>query len=215
MLNLETIDFSALPSLPLEQRSQLPTTPCIYFAIDAQGVVQYIGKAKNARQRWIGSSHHCYKNLLTMGGVRLAHLVVDDAIFLSEIESALIAWFNPVLNRTVTSARPKRVGAVKIRRFTDYDIPNLEIQIKKARLDSPKSVTELAAEAGMSVANWYRIEGGKVDVLPETTLSAIESALGVIFLTDPVNSAITTDRPKGSDTDRVQASLLQADEEDA
>ncbi len=31
------------PSPPLSLRSQLPTTPCIYFAIDSQSTVQYMG----------------------------------------------------------------------------------------------------------------------------------------------------------------------------
>ena len=69
--------------------------------------------------------------------------------------------------------------AVKIKRTTYYEIENLGTRIKKARLNSPLSVTALAAAAGMSVANWYRIESEKVQFLPEETAQAIESALGV------------------------------------
>lgn len=70
---------------------------------------------------------------------------------------------------------------LKIRRYVDYDIPDLDKRLKEARKRSPKTITELAAEAGMSVANWYRIEGGNVDYLPETTLQAMEAALGETF----------------------------------
>ncbi len=45
-INPATIDPLALPSVSLQERSQLPTTPCIYFAIDSQGVVQYIGRVE-------------------------------------------------------------------------------------------------------------------------------------------------------------------------
>lgn len=70
---------------------------------------------------------------------------------------------------------------LKVRRFVDYEIPDLETKIKKARKNSPKSVTELAAESGMSVANWYRIEAGRAEFLPETTLRAMEAALNANF----------------------------------
>ncbi|MEH1865915.1 MAG: hypothetical protein V7K69_13040 [Nostoc sp.] len=39
VINPATIDPLALPSRSLCERSELPTTPCIYFAIDSQGVV--------------------------------------------------------------------------------------------------------------------------------------------------------------------------------
>ncbi|MFN6475250.1 hypothetical protein [Nostoc sp. DedQUE07] len=46
MINPSTINPLALLSVPLEMRSQLPITPYIYFAIDSEGVVQYIGRSK-------------------------------------------------------------------------------------------------------------------------------------------------------------------------
>ena len=46
------------------------------------------------------------------------------------------------------------------------------------RKNNPKSVTDLASEAGMSVANWYRIEAEKVEYLPKDTFDAIMYALG-------------------------------------
>ncbi len=68
---------------------------------------------------------------------------------------------------------------MKIRITKDIDIPDLEKRIREARKSSPKSVTQLAAEAGMSVANWYRIEGGKAEFLPKETFKAIEAALEI------------------------------------
>lgn len=71
------------------------------------------------------------------------------------------------------------MNALKVRRFIDYEVSGLEERIKQARKQSPLSVTNLASDAGMSVANWYRIESGNVESLPESTLRAMESALGV------------------------------------
>jgi transcriptional regulator with XRE-family HTH domain len=67
---------------------------------------------------------------------------------------------------------------VKVRVIKDYNCPGLGDSIKKKRKSNPKSVTDLASEAGMSVSNWYRIEAEKVEYLPKETLDAIMSALG-------------------------------------
>ncbi|MBW4422628.1 MAG: GIY-YIG nuclease family protein [Myxacorys californica WJT36-NPBG1] len=52
MIDPQTINPLALPSVPLELRSQLPETPCIYFAINSLGQVQYIGRSANPKRRW-------------------------------------------------------------------------------------------------------------------------------------------------------------------
>lgn len=69
--------------------------------------------------------------------------------------------------------------AVKIRKTIDYDVPGFGEKIKEARMKSPLSVTDLASLAGMSVGNWYRIESGKLQYVPEETARAMESALKV------------------------------------
>lgn len=57
------------------------------------------------------------------------------------------------------------------------DFPGLGKKIKECRLASPKSLAELAAEAGISVPHWNRIENEKVLELPLETLRGIERAL--------------------------------------
>lgn len=59
------------------------------------------------------------------------------------------------------------------------DFPGLGERIKEYRLLSSKSITQLAAEAGISVPHWNRIENEKVQDLPLLTLRGIEKALGV------------------------------------
>jgi hypothetical protein len=86
MLNPSDLQLSALPWLPLEERSQLPTTPCIYFAIDSQGVVQYIGRSINPQQRW--SQHHRYSQLSAIDGVKIAYLSIDATELLPKRRSA-------------------------------------------------------------------------------------------------------------------------------
>ncbi|WP_193200409.1 helix-turn-helix domain-containing protein [Nostoc sp. MG11] len=58
------------------------------------------------------------------------------------------------------------------------EIPGLGEKIKALRKDSPKSLTELAAQAGISTPHWHRIENEKIQELPIETLRSIEKALG-------------------------------------
>ena len=96
MIDPATISPETLPSVPLENRIELPTESCIYFAIDSQGVVQYIGRTANLKQRWSG--HHQLGDLSLLSGVRIAYLSLDGSL-LVEVEKALISWFKPPLNK--------------------------------------------------------------------------------------------------------------------
>lgn len=99
MINLETLDLSTLPGVALESKSELPTQSAIYFAIDSQGTIQYIGRSGNLKQRW--SQHHRYSQLVSTGNIRIAYLFLD-ADLLPNVEEALIKWFQPHLNKTPT-----------------------------------------------------------------------------------------------------------------
>jgi len=96
VISPSTIDPASLPSVALDDRRSLPSKPCIYFAIDARGVVQYIGRSANPRKRW--RQHHCAPALAELPEVRIAYLRLDEDL-LSEVEQALIEWFSPPLNR--------------------------------------------------------------------------------------------------------------------
>ena len=60
----------------------------------------------------------------------------------------------------------------------EREYPHLGQKIKDLRQVSPKSLTRLAADAGISTPHWNRIENEKVRVLPLKTLKSIEKALG-------------------------------------
>lgn len=110
-MSITDINPLALPFVPLEERSQLPATPAIYFAIDMAGTIRYIGRSTNPQQRWL--QHHRYGDLSRIGGIRIAWLNVSSPDLLPEIEKALIKWFRPPLNR-VAALEPQtaRVGVV-------------------------------------------------------------------------------------------------------
>ena len=98
MINPELITPSALPSLPLSRRKELPKISGIYFALDSLEVVQYIGQSINIRNRWL--NHHRQSELDAVGNVSIAYLEISEPLLLSEIEWALIEYFNPPLNRS-------------------------------------------------------------------------------------------------------------------
>lgn len=72
------------------------------------------------------------------------------------------------------------VQSVRVVRTVEVEVPELGKRIREARKGDARSVTQIAAAAGMSVQNWYRIEDEKQS-LPEETLRLIEAVLGVDF----------------------------------
>ncbi len=69
--------------------------------------------------------------------------------------------------------------AMKVVKTIEVEVSGLGDRIKKARMSDPRSLTQLAAAANMTTANWYRIEGEKFNTLPYETLKNIEKALGI------------------------------------
>lgn len=68
---------------------------------------------------------------------------------------------------------------MRVTLVTAKDVPGLGALIRQHRKASNKSLTQLAADAGISVPHWNRIENEKVLELPLDTLRGIERALGV------------------------------------
>ena len=67
----------------------------------------------------------------------------------------------------------------------EIDVPELGQRIREARHKSGRTITQLAAEADISVANWYAIEQERIKVLPLPTLRRIEQVLGIEFGVQP------------------------------
>lgn len=171
MIKPESIDLSTLPYVALSERNALPSTSGIYFAIDSEGTVQYIGLSKNIQHRWL--QHHRYNELQSINGIRIAYLAVDDETLLLNIERALIAWFNPVLNR-----KRKPVGSsTGLKVVVEVDVENLGSDIQQIIKDSKRSPTAIAAEAGMSVGNLYRITAEDNKGVPLATLIRLAKVL--------------------------------------
>jgi transcriptional regulator with XRE-family HTH domain len=75
------------------------------------------------------------------------------------------------------------VAVVEVVKTLKVNVPGLGDRIKQARqarINAGVSMTEIAAAAGMSVQNWYRIEKERQS-LPVETLQLMEKAVEVDF----------------------------------
>ena len=93
----ESFDFSSLPSLPLADKGKLPNCAAVYFALSSHSRILYIGRSINIRERLRG--HHRLALLKSFGDVRIAWLTESDSLALRRIETILIEYFNPPLNK--------------------------------------------------------------------------------------------------------------------
>lgn len=97
MNSAETVNPATLPSVPLGERHALPNGSGIYFALNAQNDVLYVGKAASLVKRW--RNHHRRAQLEREGDVRVAWWLWDDPTSMRVVEQMLIARFRPALNR--------------------------------------------------------------------------------------------------------------------
>jgi hypothetical protein len=94
------LDPLQLTSVLLAERKQLPDCAAIYFAIDSNNRVLYVGKAKNLAARW--RNHHRIHKLEEIDqefSVRLAWQAWNEED-LGEAERSPIKRFQPLLNNT-------------------------------------------------------------------------------------------------------------------
>jgi len=94
------LDPLAMSSVELDNLNQLPDCSAIYFAIDSQNRILYIGQAVNLLTR-CKNNHRIYQlqEINQDYPVRIAWQVCNNEE-LNEIELYLIKHFQPLLNRT-------------------------------------------------------------------------------------------------------------------
>jgi hypothetical protein len=95
MIDPQSLELSALYSLPLLDKERLPSITAVYFCLSPNNEVLYIGQTINLVNRW--TQHHRYQHLKEIDGVRIAWLEVPAEMLLS-IEESLIDRFKPLLN---------------------------------------------------------------------------------------------------------------------
>jgi DNA-binding phage protein len=192
VIAIPDIDPLALPSVALENANRLPLESGIYFALDGQNTVQYIGQSQNLRRRWAG--HAQKQHLKKMTGVRIAYLPVQPSL-LAGIESVLIEKHCPPLNCLDPQARqmagvkayraklkdatPPSGFQMRVIQTKQWRVQNLPLALAESQKASSKDVSQLCREAGIGEDTWYRLIAGGSSTIPLATLSRICNALGI------------------------------------
>ena len=150
----ETIDLTALPFIPLEQRALLPNIPAIYFVLGTDNHVLYIGRAAFLRQRW--HKHHRLEEFLLMAHITIASFAVANRQSLPTLEHLCITQFNPSCN-AILPLMPR----APLRRYpAEPKAATLGGRICQCRESLGLSQVELAREAGITQGLLSRIENG-------------------------------------------------------
>ena len=89
VIDPKNIDLAELPSVSLEDKNLFPEKPAIYFCVDENDTIVYIGRSINPRSRW--SNHHRYYDLIDIGKIRVCFLLLGNLDSLPEIEDDMIA----------------------------------------------------------------------------------------------------------------------------
>jgi DNA-binding XRE family transcriptional regulator len=154
------LEPQTLPSVFFEWKAALPKCAGIYFVIDNNEEVLYIGRSKDINQRWSSVGHHRHNQLSSMSGVRIAWMEVTDLLLLPDIESALIDWFCPVLNRLA-------IGKPRLQK------PRLGILREQAGLTQRQLAKQLGV-TDQTVSNW---ENGisTLKLTPRQTINLCQS----------------------------------------
>lgn len=162
MLNFQSIDLLSLSSVSLDEKRKLPPISCIYFAIDENGNVQYIGRTTNLQQRW--ASHHKYSELSKIGNIRISYILMDEDL-LDESERALIQWFHPPLNQKTNwlHGQPKRARQFAL---TDKAARMLQEMSKVHKVSSSEFLERIIRAVGSADKKWISefLEKGLDDV---------------------------------------------------
>ena len=128
-MTLSSVQLGYLPSLAFEHRRDLPPVPAVYFVLDAQRNVMYIGQTVNLRDRW--KAHHRALQM-ERGGYRIHWRGVTDEQERLDAERQSIKYFRPPWNRSeVPVADLKRVEAYinDVARYMEIDPRDLVCQI--------------------------------------------------------------------------------------
>lgn len=106
MLDPATIDPFSLPHVALKEKRLLPDCAGIYFVLSAERRLVYVGRTNSLKQRWI--THHLLDRLHAVEGFKIAWCTVGTVAVLPDIEAALIAHFQPAMNREIVQKNKPR-----------------------------------------------------------------------------------------------------------
>lgn len=114
-MTLATVKVNLFPSVAFEHRQDLPAIPAVYFVLDPQLAIVYIGEASDLLARWVGKRHQRALQMVG-GGYRIHWMAAPaDAAARKTAEQQAIEYFRPLWNRTEVPADEMKEIASYIR----------------------------------------------------------------------------------------------------
>ena len=103
------LKFLNLPKVSLETKELLPEYSGIYYVVDENNLVWYVGKAKNIRKRWRGKAHHRIYQLQQLNYKQFyIYYEQVDLLQLDKREKQQIEKYNPHLNNSPVKTKKVR-----------------------------------------------------------------------------------------------------------
>lgn len=133
-----------LPHLGLKSRQLLPEQSGIYYVLDENFIIWYIGKAENLRKRWVGATHHRFYQLQKQRKQKFS--IYYELVAVSQldgIERQRIEQYNPQLNRTKVKAQKLRPTETLLRETLNLIAPySFVLGIESPRKEDPKLIED-------------------------------------------------------------------------
>ena len=87
----------ALPKVDLQELKCLPAVSCVYFVVDGNDTIMYIGQSVNLENRFI--RHHRWQYFVRLKKPTfIYYLGINDTEKLEELEEFYIKFFSPRMN---------------------------------------------------------------------------------------------------------------------
>ena len=113
LANSEILNLS---KVSLETKELLPEYSGIYYVVDENNLVWYIGKAKNIRKRWKGKAHHRIYQLQQLNHQQFyIYYEQVDLLQLDKREKQQIEKYNPHLNNSPVKTKKVRPTETQLR----------------------------------------------------------------------------------------------------
>ncbi|MEH2154195.1 GIY-YIG nuclease family protein [Nostoc sp.] len=133
-----------LPNISIKNRELLPENSGIYYVLDEQFIVWYVGQAKNLRSRWAGDSHHRLYQLQKQRKKQFFiyyELVAES--YLNAMERQRIEEYNPQLNGTKIRTKKLHPTETLLRETLTILAPySFVLGVEPPRKQDPKLVND-------------------------------------------------------------------------
>ncbi|MBE9224018.1 GIY-YIG nuclease family protein [Phormidium sp. LEGE 05292] len=133
-----------LVHIGLKYRDLLPEKSGIYYVLDEQSIVWYIGQAKNLRSRWSGNNHHRLYQLQKQRKKQFTiYYELISQLQLDAIERQHIEQYNPQLNRTKVKAQKLHPTETLLRETLILIAPySFVLGVESPRKEDPKLIED-------------------------------------------------------------------------